>query len=90
MVVGIPNEKKKDLDVVALIYPNASHFAEVYGKEYTSEQIRSELSRAVEEVNGLVQSYKRVVRFVPVADEFPKNASHKIKRAGLEKLAMEG
>lgn len=90
VVVGIPNEKKKDLDVVALIYPNASHFAEVYGKEYTSEQIRSELSRAVEEVNGLVQSYKRIVRFVPVADEFPKNASHKIKRAGLEKLAVEG
>ena len=89
VVVGIPNEKKKDLDVVALIYPDAAHFAEVYGKEYTPEQIRAELSRAVDEVNGLVQSYKRIVRFVPVKTEFPKNSSRKIKRIGLEKLATE-
>ena len=90
VVVGIPNEKKNDLDVVALIYPDLAHFTEVYGKEYTPEQVRAELLRAVEEVNGLVQSYKRIVRFIPVSAEFPKNASHKIKRAGLEKLAMEG
>lgn len=90
VVVGIPNEKKNDLDVVALIYPDLAHFTEVYGKEYTPEQVRAELLRAVEEVNGLVQSYKRIVRFIPVPAEFPKNASHKIKRAGLEKLAMEG
>ena len=87
VVVGVPNEKKKDLDVVALLYPDAAHFAEIYGKGYTAEQIFAELSRAVDEVNGLVQSYKRIVRLVPVAEEFPKNASRKIKRMGLEKLA---
>ena len=89
VVVGVPNERKNDLDVVALIYPNAAHLAEVCGKDYTPEQVRTELARAVEEVNGLVQSYKRIVRFVPVAEEFPKNASHKIRRAGLERLAEE-
>lgn len=87
VVVGVMNEKKKDLDVVALIYPDRAHFEEVYGKGYTDEQVRAELTRAVDDVNNLVQSYKRIVRFVPVAEEFPKNASRKIKRMGLEKLA---
>ena len=78
--------------MVALIYPQRARILPRYtARNYTVRaDDRSELSRAVEEVNGLVQSYKRIVRFVPVADEFPKNASHKIKRAGLEKLAMEG
>lgn len=87
VVVGVMNEKKKDLDVVALIYSDRAHFEEVYGKGYTDEQVRAELTRAVDDVNNLVQSYKRIVRFVPVAEEFPKNASRKIKRMGLEKLA---
>lgn len=87
VVVGVMNEKKKDLDVVALIYPDRTHFEEGYGKGYTNEQVNAELTRVVDGVNDLVQSYKRIVRFVPVAEEFPKNASRKIKRMGLEKLA---
>ena len=81
------NEKKKDLEVVALIYPSRSHFEEIYGKTYTDEQVNAELTRAVDAVNATVQSYKRMVRFVVVAEEFPKNTSRKIKRMGLEKLA---
>lgn len=87
VVVDVMNEKKKDLDVVALIYPSRSHFEEIYGKTYTDEQVNAELTRAVDAVNATVQSYKRMVRFVVVAEEFPKNTSRKIKRMGLEKLA---
>lgn len=87
VVVGVMNEKKKDLDVVALIYPSHAHFEEIYGKTYTDEQVNAELIRAVDAVNATVQSYKRMVRFVVVAEEFPKNTSRKIKRMGLEKLA---
>lgn len=87
VVVGVMNEKKKDLDVVALIYPSHAHFEEIYGKTYTDEQVNAELTRAVDAVNATVQSYKRMVRFVVVAEEFPKNTSRKIKRMGLEKLA---
>lgn len=86
VVVGVMNEKKKDLDVVALIYPSRAHFEEIYGKTYTDEQVNAELTRAVDAVNATVQSYKRMVRFVVVAEEFP-NTSRKIKRMGLEKLA---
>lgn len=88
VVVGIMNEKKKDYDIVALLYPDKEHFTEVYGKAWTETQRDTELMRAVAEVNGLVQSYKRIERFVPVAEEFPKNTSRKIKRMGLEKLAQ--
>lgn len=89
MVVGVENEKKKDLDVVALIYPDRFHFEEVYGKQFSDAQVNTELSRAVETVNSQVQSYKRIVRFVRVAQEFPKSTSRKIKRMGLEALAVQ-
>ena len=56
VVVGVENEKKKDLDVVALIYPDRSHFEEVYGKQFSDAQVNTELSRAVETVNSQVQS----------------------------------
>ena len=87
VVVGVMNERKKDLEVVALIYPDRAHLEETYGKQFTEEQVNAELSRAVETVNAEVQSYKRIVRFVRVAEEFPKSGSRKIKRMGLEKLA---
>lgn len=89
VVVGVENEKKKDLDVVALIYPDRSHFEEVYGKQFSDAQVNTELSRAVETVNSQVQSYKRIVRFVRVTQEFPKSTSRKIKRMGLEALAVQ-
>lgn len=86
VVVGVENEKKKDLDVSALIYPDRAHAEEVYGKDVTAEQIEHELELAVETVNGMVQSYKRIVRFAVVPEEFPKNASRKIKRAELDRF----
>ena len=54
------------------------------------EMLRNaELRRAVAEVNGIVQSYKRIETFVVRAEEFPKNASRKIKRAGLADSVFE-
>ncbi len=83
VVVGFINPKKKDYDIVAILHPDAEHLEEVYGKDWTQEQMDTELRRAVAEVNGLVQSYKRMETYVIRMEEFPKNASRKIKRAGL-------
>ena len=83
VVVGFINPKKKDYDIVAILHPDAEHFEEVFGKEWTQEQMDAELRRAVAEVNGLVQAYKRMETYVIRMEEFPKNASRKIKRAGL-------
>ena len=49
----------------------------------TDEQINVELGKAVAGVNELVQSYKRMDVWVRRDEEFPKNTSKKIKRAGL-------
>ncbi len=83
IVVGFLNPKKKDYDIVAILHPDTEHLEETFGKDWTEGQLDAELRRAVAEVNGIVQSYKRIETFVVRADEFPKNASRKIKRAGL-------
>lgn len=83
VVVGYINEKKKDYDIVALIYPNREYAEELLGKDYTEEQLSAELGKVVSDVNGIVQSYKRIVTFLISPEEFPKNTSKKIKRAGI-------
>ena len=83
VIVGIPNAQKKDYDIVAILVPDAERFAEAYGEGVTDEQINDELAKAVAGVNEIVQSYKRMDTWVRRDEEFPKNTSKKIKRAGL-------
>ncbi|MBQ3127030.1 MAG: hypothetical protein IJC15_08175, partial [Clostridia bacterium] len=82
-IVGIPNAQKKDYDIVAILVPDTEHFTEVYGADYTDAQVEEAFAAAVAEVNDVVQSYKRIDVFVRRNEEFPKNTSKKIKRAGL-------
>lgn len=89
VVVGFINPKKKDYDIVAIIYPDRERMEETFGKDFTEAQLDTELRRAVAEVNGTVQSYKRIETFVLRGEEFPKNASRKIKRAGLADSVFE-
>ncbi len=88
VIIGIPNAQKKDYDIVAVIVPDTEHFTEVYGESYTDEQVDREFARAVAEVNNTVQSYKRMDLFVRRDEEFEKNTSKKIKRAGIADAAM--
>ncbi|MBE6602589.1 MAG: long-chain fatty acid--CoA ligase [Ruminococcaceae bacterium] len=82
VVVGYMNEKKHDYDIVALIYPDYERLREKY-PTLTAEQLDLELQRAIAGVNAMVQSYKRIESYVLCEEEFPKNTSRKIKRAGL-------
>ncbi len=83
VVVGYLNEKKKDYDVVAIIHPDYERMAETYGNQLTSAQLDLVLKKAISEVNGIVQSYKRIETYLVSSEEFPKNTSRKIKRAGI-------
>ncbi len=87
VVVGYLNSKKKDYDVVAIIHPDYEHAEEMFGKGYTADLLDLELKKAVSEVNGIVQSYKRIETYVIRTEEFPKNTSRKIKRAGIADAA---
>ncbi len=89
VVVGYINQKKKDYDIVALIYPDKERLEEVYGKNYTKSQLDLEMEKALSEVNGIVQSYKRIETYVIRDEEFPKNSSRKIKRAGIADAAYQ-
>ncbi|MDD7594927.1 MAG: hypothetical protein PUJ71_05300, partial [Clostridiales bacterium] len=87
VVVGYFNESHGNWDIVAVLYPDDAEFIEAYGRGYTQGQIDAEFSRAVEEVNGIVQSYKRITMYIVRNTEFPKNSSRKIKRAGIAEEA---
>lgn len=90
VVVGIMNEKKKDYDIVALLRPDMDRLNELCGGEVSEEQIELALSSALESVNATVQSYKHMCMYIHYREEFPKNSSKKIKRAGLiEKILPE-
>ena len=89
VVVGYMNPKKKDYDIVAIIRPDLERFTEDYGTRYTKDQLETEMKKAISEVNGIVQSYKRIETFVLREEEFPKNTSRKIKRAGIADSAFE-
>ena len=69
--------------MVAIIHPDYERAEETFGKGYTADMLDLELKKAVSEVNGIVQSYKRIETFVIRHEEFPKNTSRKIKRAGV-------
>ena len=83
VVVGIMNEKKKDYDIVALLRPDMDRLRELSGGEVSEEQVELALSAALESVNATVQSYKHMCMYIHYREEFPKNSSKKIKRAGL-------
>lgn len=83
VVIGYMNEKKHDYDVVALIHPDYDALRETYGESFTDAQLHLEMKRAVAGVNALVQSYKHIKTYLVCENEFPKNTSRKIKRAGL-------
>lgn len=88
VVVGYMNPKKKDYDIVAIIRPDLDRMVEDFGADYTRDQLETELKKAISEVNGIVQSYKRIETFVLRDEEFPKNTSRKIKRAGIADSAF--
>lgn len=96
VVVGIMNDKKRDYDIVALVYPDLDYAREALGAAASDEELFAKISDAVDEVNAVVQSYKRINMVILRGEEFPKNSSKKIKRMGLvesvyeEYLAMRG
>lgn len=89
VVVGVPDETGRDYDIVAMILPDRERLEADFPDGYTEELVREKLTEAVKETNGMVQQYKRIKKFLVRIDEFPKNTSKKIKRAGLLEEAME-
>ena len=89
VVVGFMNEKKKDYDIVALVYPDRDYAREMLGADATEAEIYRQICLAVDEVNATVQSYKRISFTILRQEEFVKNSSRKIKRAGIADSARE-
>ncbi|MCQ2354579.1 MAG: AMP-binding protein [Clostridia bacterium] len=88
VVVGYINETRGDYDIVAVLHPDTAAFTEVYGREYSHGQVEAEFARAVEEVNSLVQPYKRINFFVIRTEEFERTSSRKIRRMGVAEAAQ--
>ncbi len=88
VVLGIMNEKKGDYDIIAAIHPNYDYAKETMG-EYTPEELEAALQKILDEVNSVVQTYKKMEILIVSENEFPKNTSRKIKRFELPALLMD-
>ena len=88
VVVGVPDETGRDYDIVAMILPDTERLDEENPDGYSEELVREKLTEAVKQANSMVQQYKRIKKFLVRSEEFPKNTSKKIKRAGLLEEAI--
>lgn len=84
IVVSYNRVNGADCDLVALIHPNTEYVAEVYGKDNITHQTDLALRRAVAEVNGNLPTYKQIDFFLIQPNAFPKTATSKVKRQGLQ------
>ena len=89
VVLGIMNEKKKDYDIVAAVYPDAEYAKETLGADYKAEDVEAHIKAVVDNVNSIVQTYKRIDVVLVVDTEFPKNTSKKIKRFEVPAMLMD-
>ena len=89
VVVGFINDSKRDYDLVAVIHPDYDAFREAYGDNFTLSDVERELTTALDEVNSIVQPYKRMEMFIIRETEFEKNSSRKIKRGGVAPAVIE-
>ena len=89
VVVGFINDSKRDYDLVAVIHPDYDVFRETYGDNFTLTDVERELTAALDEVNSIVQPYKRMEMFVIRETAFEKNSSRKIKRNGVAPSVIE-
>jgi long-chain acyl-CoA synthetase len=83
VVLGFMNEKKKDYDIVALVYPDRAYAKEMLGAGVTEREIYEQICKVVDDINATVQTYKRISLTILRQDEFVTSSSRKIKRAGL-------
>ncbi len=83
VVVGYPNEEHTGDNVVAVIHPDYERIIDTYGKNFAVSQLDLEMKKAISEVNGRVAPHKRISAYVIRREEFPKNSSRKIIRAGI-------
>ena len=88
VVVGVPDETGRDYDIVAMILPDRERLDEENPDGYSEELVREKLTEAIKQANSMVQQYKRIKKFLVRSEEFPKNTSKKIKRAGLLEEAI--
>ena len=88
VVVGYPKgEDSGNCDLVALLYPDRERLAQALGEEPSPERLDAEMKRAVGRVNGSILPHQRITAFLLWEEEFPKNTTQKILRAGLARRA---
>ena len=89
VVLGIMNDKKKDYDIVAAVYPDAEYAKEALGVGYAAEDVEAHIKGVIDTVNATVQTYKKMDVVIVTDTEFPKNTSKKIKRFEVPAMLMD-
>lgn len=89
VVVGYQDGERAGDTVVAVIHPDYERVIDTYGKNFAQSQLDLEMKKAISEINGRVAPHKRISSYVVHREEFPRNTSKKIIRAGVAEAARE-
>ena len=87
VVVGYQDGERAGDTVVAVIHPDYARIVDTYGKNFAVSQLDLEMKKAISEINGRIVPHKRISAYVIHRDEFPRNTSRKIIRAGVAEAA---
>ena len=89
VVLAMDNEKRGEVDIVAVIRPDVEYATEALGRKYDEAALEQKITAAVAEVNCTVQTYKHIDVSIVTTREFPKNSSKKIKRFAVPAMIKE-
>ena len=83
VVVGVFNEELKDSEPAALILPDTEYITELFGEDFSDEDLESAIDEWIAEINASLPHYHQIGLYALRDKPFLRDAAGRVKRAGL-------
>lgn len=86
VVVGVLSEDGNDCEPAALIVPDLTHAAEIFGNSFDEVALEGVIDAWIADINACLQPYQQIGLYALRAEPFERDAAGKICRAGLAEM----
>ena len=86
VVVGVPTEDGSDCEPAALIVPELTHAAEIFGDNFDEVALEGAIDTWIAEINACLQPYQQIGLYALRAEPFERDAAGSICRQGLAEI----
>lgn len=83
VVVGVFNEELRDSEPAALILPDTEYVAELFGEDFSDEDLEGAIDEWIAEINTGLAHYQQIGLYALRAEPFLRDATGRVRRAGL-------